>query len=821
MHEDGARGEGRMTTGQASGSPGSALAREERQLVWALSAGAVLFVLEAAIYVPEVFRGPAATRPYAINSVAKDVLFAVLAAAVAFDLHRRVRLLWLLILGHMVIVLLLALAIVTGDSGFAFPPPRWLAAMLPFTDPAPDLRAPVWLGGAVVATAALIWLLHRAQTVRHDLRYLWPAEHATLAAVAAAVLTEPGAAPEEIATHVDHYWAALDIGYKRRLRLAIWVVSLYPLLFARPPLATLELGARREMIRRHMLLDVAERSGIGLLRTTIQSAIRFVMQLVYVGYYRDPRSYPATGYARFSDRPGYPGPAGPPVHRLQVMPAPGPDTRRLDAEVVVIGTGAGGSLAAHRLAERGHDVLMLERGRFLSPERFVEDEADQYARLYSDGALQLSRDFSFQVLQGMCVGGSTVVNNGVCFDLPDAVLGEWNDRFDAGLPPEQIRRTLRAVRELIGAERQSDPDIADPIVRRMPSAGLRPVSANLHDCVGCGYCNLGCAYAHKLSMLTTLLPIAQADAERRRRENPDFRGRLRVLPDCEALTIGRRGRRASGVGAQLRRAGGRRQALKISADRVIVAAGAIHSSRLLMASGLGGAAVGQGLSANLGSHMTALWTDGPPVRAFAGQQMSHHVDDPAGAHMIETWFNPVMSQALVMPGWLGDHEANMRRYDRLGCLGVLVGSSRGAGNHVLRRRDLISGSEIAFTPSVGDLRRLLAGLRRAGKLMLDAGADCVMPATFRYHELRTARELASLTIGELVHDASDISVNTGHPQGGNAVCRDPRRGVVDETLRVHGMDNLHVLDASVFPTAITVNPQLTVMALARYGAEQI
>jgi choline dehydrogenase-like flavoprotein len=84
------------------------------------------------------------------------------------------------------------------------------------------------------------------------------------------------------------------------------------------------------------------------------------------------------------------------------------------------------------------------------------------------------------------------------------------------------------------------------------------------------------------------------------------------------------------------------------------------------------------------------------------------------------------------------------------------------------------------------------GLRRAGRLTLEAGADCVMPATFRYHEL-----------------------------GGNAISRDPRRGVVDETLKVHGTENLHVLDASVFPTAITVNPQLTVMALAHYGAEQI
>ena len=671
-----------------------------------------------------------------------------------------------------------------------------------------------------MATAALIWLLHRAQTVRYDLRYLWPAEHATLAAVAGAILTEPAVSPEEIATSVDHYWAALDIAYKRRLRLAIWVVSLFPLLFARPPLAVMELRARRAMIERHMLLDVAERSGIGLLRTTIQSSIRFVMQLVYVGYYRDPRSYPKTGYVPFSARPTYPGPAKPPEHRLRVLPRPRSGARHLAAEVVVIGTGAGASMAAHVLAQRGHDVLMIERGRFLSPEQFVEDEAEQYARLYSDGALQLSKDFSFQVLQGMCVGGSTVVNNGVCFDLPDAVLSDWNTKFDAGLATADVHRALRTVRVLIGAVPQTDPHIANPVVTRMPAAGLRPVTADLRDCLGCGYCNLGCAYSRKLSMLTTVLPKTQAAADDRRERDPNFRGRLQVLADCEVRSITHRDRRATGVTAQLRLPDGGRQALEVSADRVILAAGAIHSSRVLMASGLGGESVGQGLSANLGSHMTALWPDGPAVDAFDGLQMSHYADDPNGEHMIETWFNPVMSQALVMPGWLREHETNMERFDRLGCLGVIVGSTRD-GNHVLRRRDLISGAEIAFTPSIADLRRLLVGLRRAGRLMLEAGAECVMPATFRYHELGSIDALEALAIGDLVNDASDISVNTGHPQGGNAISRDPRRGVVDETLKVHGTENVHVLDASVFPTAITVNPQLTVMALAHYGAEQI
>jgi len=70
-------------------------------------------------------------------------------------------------------------------------------------------------------------------------------------------------------------------------------------------------------------------------------------------------------------------------------------------------------------------------------------------------------------------------------------------------------------------------------------------------------------------------------------------------------------------------------------------------------------------------------------------------------------------------------------------------------------------------------------------------------------------------------DPTELTLGTGHPQGGAAIGADPRHGVVDGGFRVHGYENLHVCDASVFPTSVTVNPQLTVMALADYAAPRI
>jgi choline dehydrogenase-like flavoprotein len=467
-------------------------------------------------------------------------------------------------------------------------------------------------------------------------------------------------------------------------------------------------------------------------------------------------------------------------------------------------------MAAHELAARGMDVLIVERGPHVDRSEFTEDEPEMYARLYSDGALQLSRDFSVQVLQGMCVGGSTVVNNGVSFNLPDAVLERWNGRHEAGLDPDELGRSFDAVRSLVSVARQNDAP-PNPIAGRI--GALQPVEANLHDCLGCGNCNIGCRYGRKLSMLDRVLP----EAQRRHGE------RLRILPDTSVERILVNRGRATGVRCRPRAGRPRDRNVDIGARKaVVVAAGAIHSSLLLVRSGVGGERVGCGLCANLGSHLTAYFENGEPLNAFDGLQMSHHMGNGhGGSHVIETWFNPVMSQALVMPGWLADHQRNMERYQRLSCLGVLVGSERREGNRV-RRRAALNGAQVDFTPTAHDLDRLLRGLREAGELLLESGASCVMPATFRYWELRDgALDKLRRGPGGIVTDASEISVNTGHPQGGNPISRNRNLGVVDERFRVHDHENLYVCDASVFPSAITVNPQLTVMALAHLAGSAL
>jgi choline dehydrogenase-like flavoprotein len=230
---------------------------------------------------------------------------------------------------------------------------------------------------------------------------------------------------------------------------------------------------------------------------------------------------------------------------------------------------------------------------------------------------------------------------------------------------------------------------------------------------------------------------------------------------------------------------------------------------VLLRSGIGGDKPGAAVHFNINSPLTAEFPD--HVDAFDGLQMSHAYEPEGDApgFVIETWFNPPATQALAMPGWFEQHFENMLRYRHMACAGVLTGTTRPASVTAGK-----NGPTIDYTPAARDLHRIVEGLKLLGRAYLEAGATKIMPATFIYHEFRDERSMD--TLDRYVRDNADILLTTAHPQSGNAV-----GDVVDERFCVRGFHNLYVTDASVFPSSVTVNPQLTVFGMAWLAANRI
>ncbi|MFN2612216.1 MAG: GMC family oxidoreductase N-terminal domain-containing protein [Solirubrobacterales bacterium] len=793
------------------------LTKEEKLLRLALRIAAVIFTTETLVYLLPGLFGSAQhdwiQLPFVVNSVVKAAVLGGVCWIAGADVRRFSPVMPVLYLGTFGWVLVGAIVLIGGDTSAhydLFGVNVWVGAIL-------------WGGilfeGAL--TLLFVFLHRRAVKARYRLEYFSPSQFQTLVALADVLVVgdDEKISPQQVAKNTDRYLAPFHARRKWIMKLALIGLSLYPLLTIRPPLHLMAAEERLEFLKKRFLADVDTRRIRGFRRQLTQGMIRLAQQLAFLGYYSDPKTFESTGYVPFTKRPRF-TPAMRHFDHTPVITVPHETIGDVvQADVVVIGSGAAGAIIAASMLENdttgSRRVLILERGEHVDPRDFSEDEITQISRLYADGALQLSRDFRFQVLQGMCVGGSTVVNNAVCFEIPDPVLAQWNDAHGlrAGLEIDRLKASFAAVRQRLDIRTMPNTNLnpgasrfvegVEKLRLGQPDSGIKIVEANIaSDCFGCGYCNIGCAYGKKLSMLDTVLPQGQTR----------FGDRMQILAQCHADRLRGSNGRVDSVDCILHD-GDEKRKIRVEAKTIVVSGGAIGSSWLLKKSGIGGKQVGENLAFNMGSPVTADF--GHEIHSYDGLQISHFLEQPRKGYVFETWFNPVVSQALTMPGWFEDHYRNMRRYANLTAVGVLVGTHRNAKI----KRALTGGADVVYTPADEDLSKLIDGIKLAGRVWLAAGAERVMPATFHYREFTSESDLDRLD--EYITDSSDLSLGTGHPQGGNALSEDPEKGVVGPDFKVHGMENLYICDASVFPTSITVNPQMTVMALAEYAAPMI
>ncbi len=685
----------------------------------------------------------------------------------------------------------------------------------------PSLNTVMWVLTAFSVLNALCGplFLSSAERARYGLKYFSPLQFRTLAALSEVIIygEHEMISSEDVAHNVDTYFDSFEAKSKWTMALVITGLYFYPILSLLPPLPYIAPTSRHNFLKKRFYRDVERGLMPGWWKTLAQGMIRIAKQMCYIGYYNDKRTFASVGYVPFSERKDYkervsksPRQPDPPLY---VKSESDIKEDSINGDVVIIGSGAGASILAKGLVESGRKVVMIERGNHEKPETFTENEMAMVSRLFQDGAIQAARDFRFTVFQGSCVGGSTVVNNAVCFKIPEPVLDRWVDPrgLNTGLDKQGVMDSMDAAWKIIHANHMEEDK-----VRLNPGGYLfkkgciklgyniapdvtDSVNANISGCYGCGYCNIGCNYNKKLSMLVTVLPDIQKKFGKES---------LEIIAGCEAVKLQRNGKKISYVEGEFN--SGRK--IKVYGKTFVVAAGAISSSILLLKSKLGIKNAGLRLAFNTGTQLTAAFPN--KIDSYDGLQISHYMKMlPDTGFVMESWYNPPMFQSTAMPGWFEDHYNNMKRYDRLACVGVLVGSESNARARVAG----LTAREIDYTPTPKDFQTLMKGLELSGEIMFAAGAESVMPNTFKYYEFKSVKE--NNKMHEYIKDPTEITLGTGHPQGGNVIANSSDAGVVNAEFKVFGYDNLFISDASVFPTSLGVNPQLTVMGLANYAVQ--
>jgi choline dehydrogenase-like flavoprotein len=456
-----------------------------------------------------------------------------------------------------------------------------------------------------------------------------------------------------------------------------------------------------------------------------------------------------------------------------------------EADVCVIGAGAGGAVAAAELAEGGARVVLLEQGPWHDPDDFDASPPRMLAKLYRDAGQTLTVGTPPIVLPlGSGLGGTTLVNSGTCFRTPEHVLERWRGEFGLELDSETLDRCFQRVEEALSVS-EVTPELAggNAAVARRGAERLGwshgYLRRNARGCVGSGVCAFGCPTSAKQHTGITYIPRAE-------------RAGAQILTGATVARIDVRSGRVAGVRA---RRGG--ESVEVKAPRVVVAAGTIHTPLLLGANGLGGESgqLGRNLSVHPATAAFALMDE--VVDMAKGVPQSFYVDEWASEGiMFEGIAGPPSYAAMSLPLQGERHAEAMRSYRHLAQLGLMVSdSSRG------RVRKFGGRVFITYDLDRRDLDRFRGGLVHIRELLQSAGAREVYLPLPPGTEPERAR-------------AKDLRLLAFHPLGTARADSDPAHGVVDSDLRVHGVEGLYVADGSVVPSSLGVNPQITIMALA-------
>ncbi|HEY6878696.1 MAG TPA: GMC family oxidoreductase, partial [Polyangiales bacterium] len=479
-----------------------------------------------------------------------------------------------------------------------------------------------------------------------------------------------------------------------------------------------------------------------------------------------------------------------------------------------------GAHVAQRLALAGKSVIVLEDGGFWTSDQFKTDELASTQMLYQELGLRGTTDQSIRVMQGRAVGGTTVVNWTTCFRTPERVFDHWHEHHGVeGITHDQLVPHWERIEERLNVTQMTLEQVNKNNMVTWRGAEKLGWSKNLlrrnvKKCAHTGLCGMGCPIDAKQSMLVTMLPEA-------------VRAGADIYANAWVHSVVRDKRRCTKVIAKLRdpqtdRFNG--VTLTIVPKVTVLAGGAINTPAILLRSNID--ANGRtGMRTFL--HPAIIGTGFHPERIepFTGAPQYVHVDQfvDRGDKM-----GMLLEGGPVFPAALGSYgliwgEDKQKMMELLAHVSITIAilhdgfdtKNYDEGGMVTVRSDGAPRLDYHWS------ERLVEGMRHGQRVAMQAqlagGAKQVMSGHPRY--ARSEAEIEEIAT-QAPFGPNQVPVLCAHVMGGCPMGTNERKSIVDSrTMRHHGFDNMFVIDGSVYPTSLTVNPQLSIYGLASWASQ--